>query len=227
MSLPRASLALGIATVSLVALTGCIFDDPDNHDSAAPTPTETTAEVEPTPTADAVAVSSIVIDGDSVYVTATEGGILVDIPFTTEPAVAASQLSEAIGMEPITTVSPENLCDPALTRTTWGAITFVSPYPSAPPGAKFYAIADSKQTGNGITVAMLGGQWIGYDGSDTVAAYPGAELDTGFPATSVLAYDVASGTADGDPDDFYGGLAVVQNDVLTSFSSPIHYWYDC
>jgi hypothetical protein len=227
MSLPRHSVVVGVAAVSLLALTGCIFDDPDNQDTAAPTPSMTTVDAEPTPTADPVNISSIVIDGDSVYVTVTEGGILVDIPFTTEPAVAAAQLSEAIGLEPITTVSPADLCDPELTRTTWGGITFISPYASAPPGAQFWAIADAKQTGNGITVAMLGGQWIGYDGSDTVAAYPGAELDMGFPNTSVLAYDVKSGTADGDPDNFYGGLAVVENDVLTSFSSPIHYWYDC
>ncbi len=194
----------------------------DDSASSTPTPTETKEVVEVKPN-----ISSIVVDGDSVYVTETEGGILIDIPFTLDPTTAAAQLSETIDLEPITTVTPPDSCDGDLTRTTWGAITFVSPYASAPPGVQFYAYVDAEKTSNGITVAMLGGQWVGYDGSDTVAAYPGAELPFGIEGTSVLAYDVKSGTVDGNPDDFYGGVAIVTADVLGSFSSPIHYWYDC
>lgn len=227
MSLPRKIAASTvIAALSLLALTAC---DPA-EDKAPPPPKPTQTEkpiVEATPTAEALNVSSIVIDGDSVYVTITEGGILVDIPFTTDPTIAAEQLSEAIGLEPITSVTPPASCNGDMTKVTWGGISFWTPYASAPPGAQFYAQADAKQTSNGITVAMLGGQWVGYNGSDTVAAYPGAELNFGMPDTHVLAYDVKSGNADGNPDDFYGAVAVVEGDIVTSFSSPIHYWYDC
>jgi hypothetical protein len=174
-----------------------------------------------------VNISSIVIDGDSVYVTISEGWILVDISFSTDPTTAAEQLSEAIGLEPITSVTPPASCDGDLTKLTWGGISFWTPYASAPPGAQFYATADAEKTSNGITVAMLGGQWVGYDGSDTVAAYPGADLPFGLEGSHVLAYDVKSGTADGNPDDFYGAVAVVEEDVVKTFSSPIHYWYDC
>jgi len=214
-----------IALVPLLLLTGCVPDEPPTKDdpaSSTPTPTETTEVVEAKPN-----ISSIVVDGDSVYVTETEGGILIDIPFTLDPTTAAAQLSDAIDLEPITTVTPPDSCDGDLTKTTWGAITFVSPYASAPPGVQFYATVDAEKTSNGITVAMLGGQWVGYDGSDTVAAYPGAELPFGVEGSSVLAYDVKSGTADGDPDTFYGAVAIVTADVVKSFSSPIHYWYDC
>lgn len=214
-----------VALVPLLLLTGCVPDEPpvkDEPASSTPTPTETTEVVEAKPN-----ISSIVVDGDSVYVTETEGGILIDIPFTLDPTTAAAQLSDAIDLEPITTVTPPDSCDGDLTKTTWGAITFVSPYASAPPGAQFYATVDAEKTSNGITVAMLGGQWVGYDGSDTVAAYPGAELPFGVEGSSVLAYDVKSGTADGDPDTFYGAVAIVTADVVKSFSSPIHYWYDC
>lgn len=214
-----------IALAPLLLVTGCVPDEPPAKDepaSSTPTPTETTEVVEVKPD-----ISSIVVDGDSVYVTETEGGILIDIPFTLDPTTAAAQLSDAIDLEPITTVTPPDSCDGDLTKTTWGAITFVSPYASAPPGAQFYATVDAEKTSNGITVAMLGGQWVGYDGSDTVAAYPGAELPFGVEGSSVLAYDVKSGTADGDPDTFYGAVAIVTADVVKSFSSPIHYWYDC
>ena len=227
MSLPRRIAAItSVAALSLLALTAC---DPID-DKAPPKPESTETDkpiIDITPTADAVNISSIVIDGDSVYVTITEGGILVDIPFTTDVDTAAQQLSEAIGLEPITSVTPPASCGGDMTKTTWGGITFWTPYASAPPGAQFYARADAEKTSNGITVAMLGGQWVGYDGSDTVAAYPGAELDMGFPDSHVLAYDVKSGTPDGNIDDFYGAVAVVEGDIVTSFSSPIHYWYDC
>lgn len=227
MSLPRRVAATtAVAALSLLALTAC--GPGDDKAPPPPPPTETDKPiVEVTPTADAVNISSIVVDGDSVYVTVTEGGVLVDIPFTTDVATATEQLSEAIDLEPITSVTPPDSCDGDQTRTTWGAITFVTPYPSAPPGAQFYAYVDAKETSNGITVAMLGGQWVGYDGPSTVAAYPGAELDFGMEGVHVLAYDVKSGTADGNPDDFYGAIAVVNEGIVSTFSSPIHYWYDC
>jgi len=215
-----------VAIMPLLLLTGCNPEPPVKDDSV-PTPTETKDVIEVTPTPEAKNISSIVIDGDSVYVTETEGGVIIDIPFTLDAATAASQLSETIGLEPITTVTPPASCGGDLTEITWGGITFVTPYASAPPGAQFYATSTSQKTSNGITVAMLGGQWVGYDGPSTVAAYPGAEIEMGFPGSNVLAYDVKSGTVDGNPDDFYGGVAVVQDGVVKSFSAPIHYWYDC
>ena len=229
MSLTRRFLATTtVAALCLLTVAAC--GPVDDKAPPAPKPPKTETEKpteEPTPTPEAVNISSIVIDGDSIYVTITEGGILVDIPFTTDVTTAAQQLSEAIGLEPTTSVTPPGSCDGDLTSTTWGGITFVTPYASAPPGAQFYATVDAKETSNGITVAMLGGQWVGYDGSDTVAAYPGAELDMGFPNAHILAYDVKSGTADGNPDDFYGAVAIVEGDILTRFTSPVHYWYDC
>jgi hypothetical protein len=222
MSLPR---ALPVAALAVILLAGCVPVDAPTDDSApSPSSTKPVIEVTDTPT---VNISSIVIDGDSVYVTEQEGGVVIDIPFTLDVETAKKQLSDTIGLEPITTVTPPASCGGDLTNITWGGITFVTPYASAPPGAQFYATSTSKETSNGITVAMLGGQWVGYDGPQTVAAYPGAELDMGFPGASVLAYDVKSGTADGNPDDFYGGIAVVQDGVVKSFSAPIHYWYDC
>ena len=225
MRLPRIAVTAGVA-LSLLALTAC--DPVDDKAPPVSEPDETEKPIiDITPTPDAVNISSIVVDGDSVYVTVTEGGVLVDIPFTTPVDTAVEQLSEAIDLEPITTVTPPDSCDGDQTRTTWGAITFVTPYPSAPPGAQFYAYVDAKETSNGITVAMLGGQWVGYDGPSTVAAYPGAELDFGMEGVHVLAYDVKSGSADGNPDDFYGAIAIVNAGIVSTFSSPIHYWYDC
>lgn len=226
MSLPRKLAAVvGIAALSALALTACGPGDVKAPPTAKPTETEKPI-TDVTPTPDVVHISGIVIDGDSVYVTETEGGVLVDIPFTTAPEEAIDLLSDAIDLEPITTELPTTSCTGG-TKTTWGAISFYYPYASAPPGAQFYAQADAKETSNGITVAMLGGQWVGYDGPATVAAYPGAELDFGMPGTHVLAYDIKSGVDGGNPDDFYGGVAIIRGDLVESFSAPIHYWYDC
>ena len=224
MSLPR---AISVAAIVVVLLAGCTPVDAPTDDSApSPSSTKPVIEVTDTPTAN---ISSIVIDGDSVYVTEQEGGVIIDIPFTLDVETAKKQLSDTIGLEPITSVTPPASCGGDLTRTTWGGITFVSPYASAPPGAQFYATADAEKTSNGITVAMLGGQWVGYDGPQTMAAYPGGTLDFGMESIGayVVAYDVKSGTADGNPDDFYGGVAVIQDGAVLSFSAPIHYWYDC
>lgn len=216
---------VSVAALIALSLTACGPGDIKAPPTAEPTETELPI-ADATPTAEAVNISGIVIDGDSVYVTETEGGVLVDIPFTTSPENAIALLSETIDLEPITTELPTTSCTGG-TKTTWGAISFYYPYALAPGGAQFYAQADAKDTSNGITVAMLGGQWVGYDGPSTVAAYPGAELDFGMPGTHVIAYDIKSGTDGGNPDEFYGGVAIVRGDIVESFSAPIHYWYDC
>lgn len=226
MSLPRKiSAGLGAVALCAVALSGCTPGDV----KTLPTPEPTKSELPIAQPSEepALTVSAIVIDGDSVSVTIAEGGTLVDIPFTTDPAAAAAQLSEAIGLEPITSVTPPASCGGDLTKVTWGAITFWSPYKAAPPGAKFWASADAKQTSNGITVTMLGGQWVGFDGAATLAAYPGAEIDFGFPDLKVVAYDIAAGTKASGMDDFWGAQAIIQGGIVTEFMSPIHYYYDC
>lgn len=231
MSLQRRVPALLLVSLLAVgALTACGEELP-----VTSAPTKSAPSASPTDIADAsdepdaAAISAIVIDKDSVSVTISEGGTLVDIPFTTDPTTAAAQLSEAIGLDPITSVTPPASCGGDMTKVSWGGISFWTPYASAPPGAQFYAAADAKETSNGITVTMTGGQWVGFDGPSTIAAYPGAELGFGMESlgTRVLAYDIASGSDGADVDSFWGGIAVIQDGFVHQFSSPIHYWYDC
>ena len=225
MRLPRNLVVVVGVSLSVLVLTAC---DPGGLALPTAGPTETELPIaDAGPTPEPVNISSIVIDGDSVYVTETEGGVLIDIPFSTDPAIAADQLSEAIGLEPITSVTPPASCGGGLTKVTWGGISFWSPYASAPPGMLFWAQADAKETSNGITVAMLGGQWVGYDGAETIAAYPGGEIDFGFPDLQVVAYDIKAGTQASGMDDFWGAQAIIQGGIVTSFNSPIHYYYDC
>lgn len=225
MSLPRTIAALGaLATISMLTLLGCAPDDK----APLPTPTESSPidEIAPSPTEEVVNISGIVVDGDSVSVLITEGGVLIEIPFTTAPATAIEQLSEAIDLEPVTSEVATSACSGG-TQTTWGAISFYYPYESAPPGVQFYAKVDKKQTNNGITVSMPSGQWPSYDGSDTIAANAAAPLIDYGPSLQVLAYDVKAGNPDSGPDDFWGASAIIRDDVLESFASPIHYYYDC
>ncbi len=192
--------------------------------TVAPAPATETAQptAEPEPGAN---VSSIVIDGDSVSVNISEGGQLIDIPFTTDPATAATQLSDAIGLQPITTTTPSAACGGDLQKVTWGAISFYSPYATAPGGAQFYAQADSKTTSNGKTVAMLSGQWVGSDGAATIAANSSAPLIDFGGGIQILAYDVKGG--DIDSGDAYGASAVIKNNVVDIFTSPVVYGQDC
>ncbi len=222
-------VVVAIVGLTAGALSACGVPAPtptvDAGQTETPTPAETVdAAPAPEPGAN---VSSIVIDGDSVSVNISEGGQLIDIPFTTDPATAAAQLSEAIGLQPITTTTPAASCGGGLQKVTWGAISFYSPYPAAPGGAQFYAQADSKSTSNGKTVAMLSGQWVGSDGAATIAANAAAPLLEFGGGIQILAYDVKAGTVDSGPDDFYGASAVIKNNVLDIFTSPVNYYYDC
>ena len=224
MRLPRKLIVAATVTLSVFALTAC---GPGDITLPTAEPSETEKPItDVTPAPEVVNISGIVIDKDSVYVTVTEGGVLVDIPFTTDPATAIAQLSEAIDLEPITTDLPVTSCTGG-TKTTWGAISFYYPYASAPPGAQFYAQADAKETSNGITVAMLGGQWVGYDGAETLAAYPAEAQIGAYEGLYVIAYDIAAGTPDSGMDDFWGASAIIQGGIVESFASPIHYYYDC
>jgi hypothetical protein len=217
------AIAFVVVAISLAGLTGCTppapAPTPTVAESATPEPSATPTE-EPAPN-----ISSIVIDGDSVSVNISEGGTLVDIPFTTDPDEAAAILSEAIG-EPAVLGVHQSACTPDQQMNSWGGLKFLSPSQVLPPGAQFYATADAQSTVGGITIAMTSGQWVGYDGSDTISANGGPVIGD-FAGVQVLAYDIAEGTVDSGPDDFWGGSAIIRDDVVESFSSPIHYYYDC
>ncbi|GAA3742934.1 hypothetical protein GCM10022239_18010 [Leifsonia bigeumensis] len=230
-------LAVSAVLALSMGLAGCDLGGPVPSDDpgADPTPSDrpgadptTSAEPTPSETPDLRdRISSIVIDGDSVYVAISEGGIYLDVPFTTDPETAVAQLSEAIRLPEIRSTLPASMCFHERPQATWGGITFTWGTDwQRPGGAKFLASSDAERTTNGIAVTTLGGQWVGATESEVFTGAPGAYSDD-FGSLKTLHYDVASGTATGSPDDYWGAIAIMEGGVLTSFSSPIHYFYDC
>lgn len=230
------SLGRVLAVGAVLALSlGLVACDP----AGGPTPTETPAEtpgadptptVEPTPTETPDLrdrISTVVIDGDSVYVTVSEGGVYVDIPFTTDPETAVAQLSDALRLPEVRSTIPASQCFHERPKATWGGISFIWGTDwQRPPGAQFLAAADASATTSGIPVTVLGGQWIGTPAADVLTGAPGA-YTTDYGAWKTVHYDVAHGDPVASPEEYWGAIAVLEGGVLTGFSSPINYFFDC
>lgn len=221
-------LAVGVALALSVGLVAC---DPGSD----PTPTDTpgadpTPSVEPTPTETADprdSIAAIVIDGDSVALTVAEGGVYLDLPFTTDAESAVAQLSEALRLPEVRSTIPSSTCFQERPQATWGGISVIwgTDWQRA-PGAKFIAIASAGTTSNGIPVTLGAGQAIGAPEADVFAGAPGA-YSTDYGSWKTIHYDVGDGDPVWSPEEYWGAMAVMQGGVLTSFSSPVNFFYDC
>jgi hypothetical protein len=169
------------------------------------------------------------LDGDSVSVEAADGTVIVDVPFSTDAASAATQLGAAIGVPATVTTSAANeTCAAETTHYGWGGLEFHVPggYAAA-PGAAFVATARGAATGNGLAILMPNGLGVGASTTDVLAAQPGVPAEGEPTADSVVYFDVKSGHPLGDMDTFYGAAALANGGVITSLVSPIYYYYDC
>lgn len=230
-SIRHALSFVGIAAI-LVTLSACV--PPSNTPSPAPSPSVSAsagASSAPTPSATAVPTaraSSIIVDGDSVSVKNTDGGIIIDIPFSTDPTTAVAQLNTATGLTgTVSVLSGSGSCFKDRQQATWGGLDFTwgDDWQRA-PGALFIARATGPSATNGLAVTLPSGHAVGASQSDVIAAYSTAHRDD-YGAWINLDYDAISGTFDGNPDTYYGALAIIKNGALASFASPIHYNYDC
>ncbi|HMM81921.1 MAG TPA: hypothetical protein PJ998_01975 [Terrimesophilobacter sp.] len=214
----------------LLALTAC---DPAGGGSASPpatapataSPSSTPSETpSPSPVAHPAAV---IVDGDSVSVIASEGGVMIDIPFTTDPSTAVSQLNSTIGYTGALSIMPSSGCYHERQASTWSGLSFIwGPDWARAPGAAFMASVTGPDVGGGLKVTIPSGHWVGNPGPAVLAANASAP-NVDYGAWVNLRYHVISGTETGNPDNYYGANAVIQGGVLTSFASPIYFNYDC
>lgn len=227
MGLRNASALVGVVAIALT-LTACLPGGGGAPEPGPPASDPPSGSPSPIPGEEPVpAPSAIIVDGDSVSVTASEGGILVDIPFTTEPAAAVTQLNDAIGLVATVSTLPATGCFHERQQATWGGLSFIwgEDWQRA-PGALFLASSLGPETTSGLKVTLPSGQWIGATEAEVVTGNPSAPLiDNG--GWKELHYDIVSGAAGGDPDTYFGAYAQIDGGVLTSFASPIHYFYDC
>lgn len=194
---------------------------PSTSASALPSGTPTVA---PTPV---VSPAAVIVDRDSVSVVDAGSTVIIDIPFSTDPATAVSQLNDAIDLVGTSSTLPAASCFHERQKMTWGGLSFIwgDDWQRA-PGALFLASVSGPESASGIAVTIPSGQSVGSSGPGVLAANPSAHYDD-FGSWIGLHYDVATGAPATNPDAYYGGYALIEGGILKSFSSPINYEYDC
>jgi hypothetical protein len=125
-------------------------------------------------TTNPLAPSFIVVNAHSVSVGAANESQLIDIPFTTAIATAASQFSATIGVDPTVTPVAATGCAPATARYDWGGILFYTDVPWADSlGASYLVSVTAPSTRDGLRVEAAG-QTVGTSLADVLAHVPGS-----------------------------------------------------
>lgn len=221
---------LAVGLVGLLAVTGC---GPTSSTAstatppaattvtpaATPTPTPT-----PTPTAPALIATSIVISGRSLTVLAAGPTVLADIPFTTDGASAAAQLTSVLGASPTTTTVVASTCRRSGTNYTWGALELQgSGFVTMAPPALFTVSATGGLASAGVTVLGPGQVKVGMPAAGVSAALPSApSAPDGFGNTIFTLEKVGGAGADTT-----GVLGVVTAGALARIVSSIYIFGDC
>jgi predicted small lipoprotein YifL len=222
----RPLVAVLASAVLLTALAGCGAPAPADEPDAAPTPSPTSEQPVPVET-DAPATLEVVVAGDGLEV--REGdATLLELPYTTSGPEAVSRLAEALGAQPTTDTISDDACYPVLDEASFGGLhLFTSPDGlRKPAGAQFYVTADDAEAAADVPIVITTGQSIGDEASDVLAANAEAPSFANGDWTDVH-YDVVSGTADGEPADYYGAYAQLEDDELAFVTAPTFYFYEC
>ena len=220
----RTALLATVAVLALVALSACA---PTTAAPAPSTPAAAPRSATPTPTPTPT-IATVVIDGMSVSVHDSTGATVLHLLFSVDTATAVSQLGAVIHETPTTDVVTTSSCIPQLDETSWGGLHFwtSSSGINKPENAKWYVTADAANTAGGLPIEIPSGQTVGAAGGDVLDANVDAPSFNNGDGID-LHYDVANGSAKGDPGSYYGGYAEIQGDKMTLISSPDYYFYDC
>lgn len=230
---------LSVAVVSLLA--GCVgvqlpdeLGNPGTKAKPSPTSSESTQPTRQAPQEDRRdLITAIVIDGDSVSLRIDENNNYDDIPFTTDPADAVERLNDGLQSKASlnSQAPPFSACWGTGTEADWGGFK-IGWWPGSnwSYGAKFIAIATKKATNNGMPILMSNGLGVGDELSNLEAFVPEENIvEVYAPAGQFdVYYSVAHGTKSLTPnlenaEQFWGGLANIENGVVKTFESPIMY----
>ncbi len=212
-------IAVGLAVG--VLLGGCAPSTPPS----APDPAETRQAPEPSASSGGPAV---VIRSDRLVVLGETGTESAQIPYSTDAATATAQLTAALGDDPSTTSVTDDPCFPLLDERGWGGLhLWTSPDGVIRPAdAQFFVTADDEETSTGFPIRITSGQTVGATQDEVLAANLGAP-SFGTDDAIDLHYDVASGAADGDPDQYWGAIAQLEDGELRSIGAPVYYQREC
>ena len=174
-----------------------------------------------------LAAAAIVMNTDGLIVFAADSTVLANIPYSTALDAALAQLSEVTGVVATVTVHPgDEHCVPETTRYDLGGLVLSTP--SRSPEAQFSVRVEAAGLATGVDLQFTNGMQVGSSLDEVRSAIPGIRTEA-WPDGVVVAYfdlrgDLDDYSSNSDP---YGGLAVVRDGVVVSFSAPHHHFYDC
>jgi hypothetical protein len=121
-----------------------------------------------------IVAGQIIVSSTTLRVESTTGAVMAEIPFTTDPATALAQFTDAIAAAPTVSTVPESDCQPAATFNDWGGLRLTTPsyYPTL-GGGTFWVSAKSVSTPNGIPIVIAGTGGVGTPLATLLADEPG------------------------------------------------------
>ncbi len=207
----------------LTGLTACSPSPADPHPTAAPPGVETPAPGA-TSTPAPLIPSFVVISALSVSVGATTEEQIVDVPYSTDPSSAVDLISEAVELEPTVSTIAATDCSLATTIWDWGGFRLAAPAPeNSGPGAQFIARATGADTRNGLHIELTYADEVGSTLADVVA-----HASSG--GYTVVSENLGGGHTvamlDGQEDNRWGVIMVVESGVVSSFYAPGYFHSD-
>ncbi|MCU1579544.1 MAG: hypothetical protein JWP19_1748 [Rhodoglobus sp.] len=134
-----------------------------------------TAAVSPSPTPSGPVPAFVVISAHGVGVGDSDSRQIADVPFTTDLARAAAQLTTAMGTAPTVIPVPATPCQAATSIYDWGGlqITF-DPYMTDIGDTQFVATVTATHTAAGLELDGPYNQTVGMSLADVLSHVPGS-----------------------------------------------------
>ena len=221
----RLAPALMSVLVSTLMIAGCAGPAPVSTPSPVAASASATPDESATPTPEAVAEAALItIAASGLFVTDAEGATLLQLPYSTDPAVAVDQLTDVLGETATALVEPGGVCAEETTVSNWGSLRLYDPAGfAAGPGALFTVAALGASTAGGVPIVSTAGFAVG-DTAASIAALGGiSTVDYGAWVSIYSDLQVASF----DDPYAWGVSGYAPGGVLAQFFAPVYFYYDC
>ncbi len=218
----RRTTTFAVIALLLTGLTAC-SPPPDPRPTVEAPVVETPGPAETLEPA-ALIPAIVTFDAHSVSVGSTTEEVIVDVPYTTDPAAAVDLISEAIELEPTVSTIPGTGCSAEATVWDWGGFRLIAPAPAGDTlGVHFIARATAASTGNGLGIDLTYADRVGATLADVVAHGPSG----GY---SVVSEDLGGGYGvgmiDGQDGNTWGVILVLEGGTVTSYYAPGYFHTD-
>ena len=217
----RQSIVLVFAVTLLLG--GCASIEPtaSEPDAAAPSPEA------PFPSAGAQhPVVRTVLAGHAFSTVLSDGTVVEEVPYSTDPAVARARLSEVFGDLPEVSTGGAEHCSPAFVRSSWSEALIMSTDFRWLSEGQLFSLSAMTAGLRAVGFATPAGMAVGDDIGPLVATLPVAQVDsTEFEGISYVwaLYEVAG--CDFVEDDFrWGAQASAEYGLIDAIHAPVSPW---